>query len=45
MYTNPNDRMLIVDQLFIEQALISQSNEEIQHWKDGLQRFLSIIKF
>ena len=29
----------------IERALISQLNEEIQHWRDVLRRYLSIIRF
>ena len=29
----------------IERGLISQLNEEIQHWRDVLRRFLSIIRF
>ena len=29
----------------IEPALISQLNEKIQHWRDVLRRFLSIIRF
>ena len=31
--------------LTIEPALISQLNEEIQHWRDVLRQFFSIIRF